>query len=110
VLYIFNLKNGPGSILAAGKRGAMEISLTRLGIAQSDLSMLLSLAQVAYVLVSAGLLINWIKSQHAGVLLASGVFGTGAYFSFTNNNWQPLLVAFGTIYLLRSIGFHMGYH
>ena len=88
----------------------MEISLTRLGIAQSDINMMLGLAQAAYVLIAGGLLANWVKSHHAGVLLAAGVFGTGAYFSFANNNWQPLLVAFGTIYLLKSVGFHMGYH
>ncbi len=88
----------------------MEFNLERLGVSQGDLDMMLNLAQCAYVLVAGGLLVTWIKSQHAGVLLSSAIFATGAYFSFVNNNWLPLIVSFGTIYLLKSVGFHMGYH
>jgi hypothetical protein len=88
----------------------MDSELQRLGFSQSDLSLMLSVTQAAFAILTAGLILNWVKSRHAGILLSSGVFGLGAYFSFTNNNWWPLVLALCAGYVLKGMGFNMGYH
>jgi hypothetical protein len=88
----------------------MDIELQRLGLNQSDLSLMLSVTQAAYAILTIGLILNWVKSRHPGVLLSSGVFGLGTYFSLNNNNWWPLILALCAGYVLKGMGFNMGYH
>ena len=88
----------------------MDTDLQNLGLTQTDLRLMLSVTQAAFAILTAGVVLNWVKSRHPGVLLSAGVFGLGAYFSFNNNNWWPLILAFGAGYVLKGIGFNMGYH
>lgn len=88
----------------------MYIDLDAIGLTQGDIRLLLSLCQAGYAMLASGLLFSWIKNRHPGVLLSSGVFGTGAYFSYADNNWWPLGVSLAAGHILKSIGFHMGYH
>jgi hypothetical protein len=91
----------------------MDNLLSLAGVTQADIRLLLGATQGAYAILTAGLLMNWLKNRHAGVLLSSGVFGFAAYssyFQLSNNDWWPLLVAFAATFFLKSIGFQMGYH
>ena len=91
----------------------MENLLSLAGVTKADLHLLLEATQGACAILAVGLLINWYKNRHAGVLLSSGVFGFAAYssyFSLTNNDWLPLMVAFAASSFLKGMGFQMGYH
>jgi hypothetical protein len=88
----------------------MNLDLQSVGITQADLRLLLLLSQSACAVLALGLFLNWIKGRHPGVLLSCGLFGSGAYFSFTHNEWWPLAAALLAGYVLKSMGFHMGYH
>jgi hypothetical protein len=91
----------------------MDNLLGLAGVTKADLDLLLHATQCAYAILTVGLLMNWLKSRHAGVLLSSGVFGFAAYssyFSLSNNDWWPLMVAFAAGTLLKGMGFQMGYH
>ncbi len=83
---------------------------TWLGLTPADWRALLALSQAACTVLTIGLLAKWMKDRHPGVLLASGVYGTGAYFSYANNDWWPLILAMGAGFFFRTIGFHLGYH
>jgi hypothetical protein len=91
----------------------MDNLLSLAGVTKADLNLLMSATQAGYAILSVGLLMNWLKNRHAGVLLSSGMFGFAAYssyFSLSNNDWWPLMVAFGASSLLKGMGFQMGYH
>jgi hypothetical protein len=88
----------------------MNLDLQSLGITQADLRLLLLLSQAACAVLAAGLFLNWIKGRHPGVLLSCGLYGSGTYFSFTHNEWWPLAAALAAAFVLKSMGFHMGYH
>ena len=91
----------------------MDNLLSLAGVTKADLNLLMSATQAGYAILSVGLLMNWLKNRHAGVLLSSGMFGFAAYssyFSLSNNDWWPLMVAFAASSLLKGMGFQMGYH
>ncbi len=67
-------------------------------------------SQVAFAIFTAGLLINWLKSRNAGVLITGAAFGFGVFFSVSYNEWWPLLAALAAGYLLKSMGVQTGYH
>jgi hypothetical protein len=87
------------------------LSLTN--ITSDDLRLVLNTAQLACGVLAAGLGINWFKTRHPGVLLSCVLYGAAAYTSYfgsNNNDWWPLLVAFGSSWALKNMGYHMGYH
>jgi hypothetical protein len=91
----------------------MDNLLSLAGVTHADLRLLLGATQGACAILAVGLFINWLKNRHAGVLLSSGVFGFAAYssyFSLSNNDWLPLMVAFAAASVLKGMGFQMGYH
>jgi hypothetical protein len=87
--------------------------LSILNITPYDLRLALNTTQAGSAILSVGLFISWIKSRHPGVLLSCVLFGLGAYYSYfsmSDNDWWPLLVAFTISWLLKSVGYQMGYH
>jgi hypothetical protein len=87
--------------------------LSTLNITPTDLRLALNTAQAASAILSVGLCISWIKSRHPGVLLSCVLFGFGAYYSYfslSDNDWWPLGVSFASSWLLKSVGYQMGYH
>jgi hypothetical protein len=102
-----------GTVLFCWAEKDMDNLLALSGVTHADLFLLLRATQGACAILTVGLLMNWLKNRHAGVLLSSGVFGFAAYssyFSLSNNDWWPLGVAFAASTLLKGAGFQMGYH
>jgi len=64
----------------------------------------LKIIQAFFYLIASGLFFNFVFSGQFGVLLASFVFGGGAYASFTLDAWWPLLAAFVLSWVLRLLG------
>lgn len=64
----------------------------------------LKIIQAFFYLLATGTFFAFIFSRNLGALLASFVFGGGAYASLTLDAWWPLLAAFVLAWILRLLG------
>lgn len=68
------------------------------------MDIVLKVIQVFFYLLASCLFLGFIFSRHLGTLFASVIFGGGAYASFIQDSWWPLLAAFAVAWVLRLLG------
>jgi glucose dehydrogenase len=57
-----------------------------------------------FIVLSVTILFGYRKTQHAGLLLMSIVYGTSAALALWSLHWWPLAAGFALVWIMRMLG------
>lgn len=57
-----------------------------------------------FITLAVTLIFGYRKTQHAGLLLMSIVYGASAAFALWNMHWWPLAAGFALVWVMRLLG------